>query len=65
MRLSGEEYLLAGRTFEELQDAVSSAAEASRDVVQARFDFVSARIDLEQAIGGRIVTGGPQPDAAR
>ncbi len=54
LRLQSEEYLLAASTFLELQQVVSQAADAARDVLQARYEFIDARITLEQSIGARI-----------
>lgn len=56
LRLAGESYLLAASDFLELQDAVQSASDQARAVVEARFQFVDARITLEQAIGGRLIS---------
>jgi outer membrane protein len=58
LRLQSEEYLLAASTFLELQQVVSQAAAAARDALQARYEFIDARITLEQSIGARITGAG-------
>ncbi len=51
LRLVREEYRLAVKSIEDLLDAVDAAATARRDVVSSRYDYVTARIALEEAIG--------------
>lgn len=51
LRLAREAYRLASRTFAELQDAVTAAADERRQVIQALYDFHQARITLEETVG--------------
>lgn len=55
LRLGREEYRLVGRTFTELQTDVTSAIEARRSLINARYDFLSALVDLEAAAGVDIL----------
>lgn len=59
IRLGREEYRLAGRTFTELQTDVKAAAEARRSLLNARYDFLSALIDLEATAGIEILNTTP------
>jgi outer membrane protein TolC len=52
--LAREEYRLGGRTFEQLQQSVKSEADGRRQLIQARYGFVYALLDLESAVGGTI-----------
>ncbi|MEZ4414288.1 MAG: TolC family protein [Gemmatimonadota bacterium] len=54
LRLVREEYRLAVKSFEELQSAVREDAQARRDALGARYDFVQARIAFEEAAGVRM-----------
>ena len=51
LRLVREEYRLAVKSIEDLLDAVDAAATARRDLVTSRYDYVTARIALEEALG--------------
>jgi outer membrane protein len=51
LRLTREEYRLAGRRFEDLQGAVRAAADARRRSLAARYAFVQARVTLEETVG--------------
>ncbi|NNM33557.1 MAG: TolC family protein, partial [Gemmatimonadetes bacterium] len=51
LRLVREEYRLANATFEDLQGAVRTAAEARRTSVEQRFAFARALVDLYEAAG--------------
>ncbi len=51
LRLVREEYRLATATFEDLQGAVRTAAESRRAVVQQRYAFARALVDLYEAAG--------------
>jgi len=57
LRLAREQYRLAAMTFQDLQDVIEQTAAARRDVVNARYNFVGARIDLELALGARLGGG--------
>ncbi len=62
LRLAREEYRLAARDFSELQSAIEEAAVERRAAINARFEFVAARIALEQVVGGPLAGGdGPLP----
>lgn len=62
LRLTQEEYRLAGKTFEELQTAVRAAADARRQALTARYAFVLARIALEETVGGVVeIPAGATP----
>lgn len=51
LRLVREEYRLANATFEDLQGAVRTAAEARRTAVEQRYAFARALVDLYEAAG--------------
>lgn len=59
IRLGREEYRLAGRTFTELQTDVTAAAEARRSLLNFRYDFMAALIDLEATAGVEILNTTP------
>jgi hypothetical protein len=42
------------RAFEQLQQSVRSEADGRRQLIQARYGFVDAVLDLEGAVGGTI-----------
>jgi outer membrane protein len=52
--LAEEQYRLGARDFLQFQTIVDNNAEAQRQVVQARFDFVNALVTLEQTLGGPV-----------
>jgi outer membrane protein len=52
--LAEDQYRLGARDFLQLQTIVDNNAEAQRQVVQARFDFVNALITLEQTLGAPV-----------
>jgi outer membrane protein len=54
LELAREEYRLGARTFEQLQQSVASEATGRRQVIQARYGFADALIDLEAAVGGPV-----------
>jgi len=54
LELAREEYRLGTRTFEQLQQSVASEATVRRQVIQARYGFADALIDLEAAAGGPV-----------
>jgi outer membrane protein len=54
LELAREEYRLGGRTFELLQLTVKSEADSRRQLIQARYGFVDALLDLEAAVGGPV-----------
>ncbi|MGH7501138.1 MAG: TolC family protein [Longimicrobiales bacterium] len=52
--LAEEQYRLGARDFLQFQTIVDNNAEAQRQVVQARFDFVNALVTLEQTLGAPV-----------
>ncbi len=61
LRLAREGYRLTTVTFADLQLAIEGAANERRTAVNARYDFVAARIELEQVVGGPLDGGTPLP----
>lgn len=65
LRIVREEYRLAAKSFEDLQLAVRQAGQARRDVVNERFAFFQALLDVHHAAGvvaqeaGLIPAPGP------
>lgn len=55
-----EEYRLAVKGFTELQEAVRAEADARRAEVQARYDYMTALIALEERIGGSVSGSGSE-----
>jgi len=54
LRLAREEYRLGARSFEDFRASFDREADARRQVISARFAFVDALLDLEEAVGGPI-----------
>lgn len=61
LRLAREGYRLTTIAFADLQLAIEGAANERRTAINARYDFVAARIALEQVAGGPLDGGGPLP----
>ena len=61
LRLTREGYRLTTVSFADLQLAIEGAAIERRTAINARFDFVAARIELEQVVGGPLDGGTPLP----
>ena len=61
LRLAREGYRLTTVTFSDLQLAIEGAANERRTAINARYDFVAARIALEQVVGGPLDRGTPLP----
>lgn len=61
LRLAREGYRLTTVTFADLQLAIEGAANERRTAINARYDFVAARIALEQVVGGPLDGGTPLP----
>lgn len=61
LRLTREEYRLAARNFSDLQRAIEDATNERRATITAQYEFLTARIALEQAIGGPLGGGPPLP----
>lgn len=61
LRLAREGYRLTTETFSDLQLAIEGAANERRTAINARYDFVAARIELEQVVGGPLDGGTPLP----
>ena len=61
LRLAREGYRLTTETFADLQLAIEGAANERRTAINARYDFVAARIELEQVVGGPLGGGTPLP----
>ncbi len=55
LRLANEEYRLAGRSFEELQQAIDAEAGERRAMLDAHFSFLDAFVALEESAGKPIV----------
>jgi outer membrane protein len=54
LRLAREEYRLGTRTFEDLRASFDREAETRRQVIQARYAFARALLDLEAAVGAPV-----------
>jgi outer membrane protein TolC len=54
LELAREEYRLGTRTFEALRQSIDEEAVTRRQVIQARYVFVDALLDLEEAVGTRV-----------
>jgi outer membrane protein len=52
--LAQEQYRLGGANFTELQNVIDRTAQAERQLLDARFQFISARLVLEERIGTRL-----------
>lgn len=61
LRIVREEYRLAGATFEDLQAAIRTAAEARRTALEERYAFASALVDLYEAAGIVAREAGIEP----
>ncbi len=61
LRLAREGYRLTTVTFADLQLAIEGAANERRTAINARYDFIAARIELEQVVGGPLDGGTPLP----
>ncbi|MBA4160038.1 MAG: TolC family protein [Gemmatimonadetes bacterium] len=57
--MAQERYRLGGITFTELQDVVDRTAAAEREALAARFEFVAARVELEERAGVRLGDAAP------
>ena len=62
LRLAREEYSLGSRSYEELQIAVAQRDTADRDLLNSQYQFVLSRINLEEALGGRLDLAPVTPD---
>jgi outer membrane protein TolC len=54
LRLAREEYRIGTRTFEDLRQAIDQEADTRRQVIEARYSFVDALLDLEAAVGTEV-----------
>jgi outer membrane protein TolC len=54
LELAREEYRLGTRTFEALRQSIDEEAATRRQVIQARYAFADALLDLEEAVGARV-----------
>jgi len=54
LELARAEYRLGGRTFQELRQTFRDDADARRQLIQSRHDFVDALLNLEAAVGRRV-----------
>jgi outer membrane protein len=52
--LTQEQYRLGGVNFTELQNVIDRTAQAERQALDARFQFVLARLNLEEKLGARL-----------
>ncbi|MEX2466306.1 MAG: TolC family protein [Gemmatimonadota bacterium] len=58
LRLAREEYRLGARSFEDLRASFDQEAETRRQVIAARYGFVDALLDLEEAVGEPVRPAG-------
>jgi outer membrane protein len=54
LRLAREEYRIGTRTFEDLRQAIDQEADTRRQVIEARYSFVDALLDLDAAVGTEV-----------
>jgi outer membrane protein TolC len=54
VQMAHERYRLGGVTFFELQDVVDRAGDAEREALLARFEFATARVQLQEQAGVRL-----------
>ncbi|MGE0158407.1 MAG: TolC family protein [Gemmatimonadales bacterium] len=54
LELAREEYRLGTRTFEALRQSIDEEAATRRQLIQSRYAFADALLDLEEAVGARI-----------
>jgi outer membrane protein TolC len=54
LRLAREEYRIGTRTFEDLRQAIDQEADTRRQIIEARYRFVDALLDLEEAVGTAV-----------
>jgi outer membrane protein len=52
--LTQEQYRLGGVNFTELQNVIDRTAQAERQLLDARFQFITARLTLEERLGTRL-----------
>lgn len=52
--LTQERYRLGAVTFTELQTVIDRTAQAERQALDARFSFITARLNLEEKLGARL-----------
>lgn len=62
LELARQEYRLGTRTFQELDDQVTQERDARRDLVTARYGFVDALLNLEEALGATVRGEPPVTD---
>ncbi len=63
LRLAREEYRIGTRTFEDLRQSIDQEADTRRQTIEARYRFVNALLDLEEAVGTEVRpvgTGGAE-----
>jgi outer membrane protein TolC len=53
-QLALEQYRLGAIDFTSLQNILDRTAQAERAVLDARFGFITARVNLEERLGGRL-----------
>jgi outer membrane protein len=58
LRLAREEYRIGTRTFEDMGQAIDKEAETRRQVIEARYAFVDALLDLESVVGRDVTPAG-------
>jgi outer membrane protein TolC len=61
LRLAREEYRLGTRSFEDLRASFDQEADTRRQVIAARYGFVDALLDLEEAVGESVRPVGTGP----
>jgi outer membrane protein TolC len=52
--LTQEQYRLGGVNFTELQNVIDRMAQAERQLLDARFQFITARLSLEERLGVKL-----------
>lgn len=57
VRLGRERYAIGGIDFTNLQLLIDRSAQAERNVINARFQYAQAVVNLEEQVGGRVRSG--------
>ena len=51
LRIAREEYRLGTRSFEELRPVIQQETDSQRQLIQSRYLFLDALVNLEEAVG--------------
>ncbi|CAN5722823.1 hypothetical protein BH23GEM10_BH23GEM10_06690 [soil metagenome] len=54
LELALQQYQSGSATFTELQNVIDRTSQAERQALDARFEFYTARINLEETLGSRL-----------